>query len=389
MRGWWIIAVIGCRHGFDGVDPAQTDAPTDDVDIEHVDLCGDGDGLAPNAPWPLIHGCRTNAGRSPYLGPESRASSLGPVSMDAGWTGIVIDAGDRALFSVYNPGTASAFDLVTGEKKFGVPAPGALPWLALGAQQDVYVGSDHGVFYCFDAISGAERWRKQIGGSLQAPMLALGNVYFGTETYGVWAVDTTTRAEKWHFDVPGGGRVAALAFAAGRLYFVDTLASYLYALDAASGEQVFAVPITGGPLGSPVVGIDTVYVATTTRGIAAFDLSSGELRWQQPEAGAAVVQPALLANGDLVTTSSGGLAQVIDRATGAVRRSFAVGGTVSRPPVVAADDTTHFSTSAGIIAVDPANGNVVWQSAFRGQFALGDRTMVVVPVEGQFAVIGR
>jgi outer membrane protein assembly factor BamB len=220
-------------------------------------------------------------------------------------------------------------------------------------------------------------------------MLALGNVYFGTETYGVFAVDTATRADKWHFDVPGGGRVAALAYAAGRLYFVDTLASYLFALDATSGEQVFAVPITGGALGSPVIGIDAVFVATSTRGIAGFDPDSGNVRWQQPSTGAAVVQPALLANGDLVTSSSGGLAQVIDRATGLARRSFAVGGTVTRPPIVAADDTTHFSTSAGIVAVDPTRGEIVWQSSFSGQFALGDRAMVVIPVEGQFAVIGR
>ena len=389
MRVWWIsLALCACKFGFQDVAPSDDDAPADSG--PYVDVCGDASGLAPNAPWPLIHGCRTNAGRSAYLGPDNRATGLGPVPIDAGWTGIVVGAGHQAMFSVYNPGTTSAFDMVSGGKAWGTPTPGSLPWLALGAHDDVYVPSDHGVFYCLDAISGAERWQKQIAGSLQAPMLAFDNVYFGSETYGIWAVETITDMHDvmWHYDVPGGGRVGALALTAGRIYFVDTLASRLYGLDAITGEHIFDVPIAGDAIGAPVIGIDAIYVATMTSGIAAFELDDGALKWQQPPAAEPVVQPALLADGDVMTASVSGLASLINRKTGAVRGSFPIGGNVNAPPIFAVDDTVYFSTSIGILAFEPRTGALRWQSQMSGQMALGERAIVVVPVEGQFAVIG-
>jgi len=378
-------ALVGCRGRFEEVPDALPNATSDAG--PSIDVCGDSDGLAPNAPWPLVHGCRTNAGRSRFLGPTSRVSALGPVPMDAGSTGIVVGAADRAIFSVYSPGTASAFDIVTGRKAWGTPTPGSMPWLAIGAHDDVYVPSDHGIFYCLDAISGEERWRQQIAGALQPPMLALGYVYFGSETYGVWAVDIETHDPKWHYDVPGGGRVAALAFANGTLYFVDTLASMLYALDAVSGDYRFSVPIAGGALGSPVIGIDAVYVATASSGIAAFALDDGALRWQQP-ASEPVVQPALLANGDLVTSSASGVVMLIDRTNGKTKHVFPIGGTVTTAPVLAADDSVYVTTTGGIVALDPSDGHIAWQSGLSGAVALGDRAMVVIPAAGQFAVIG-
>jgi outer membrane protein assembly factor BamB len=382
------IMLCGCRFGFDDrPDKTTPDAATPDA-VAMIDVCGNASGLADAAPWPLIYGCRTNAGRSGFRGPGGRATSLGPIAIDAGWTGIAIAAGSRAFFSVYNPGNTSAYDIVTGMKQWGTPTPGSLPWLALGAQDDVYVPSDHGVFYCLDAVSGSERWEKQIAGSLQAPMLAQGKVYFGSQTYGVWAVDTAEPHDvKWHYDVPGGGQVGALAYTDGKLYFVDTLASRLFALDAETGDHVFDMAVPGTAVGSPVIGIDAVYVATATAGIAAFELDGSALRWQQPPVSEAVVQPALLANGDLASSTASGLALVLDHRTGEAR-SFALGGNVNAPPIVGADDTIYFATSSGIAAVDHVNAKVIWQAAMSGKAALADRALVVVPVEGQFAVIG-
>jgi hypothetical protein len=56
--------------------------------------------------------------------------------------------------------------------------------------------------------------------------------------------------------------------------------------------------------------------------------------------------------------------------------------------MIAADDTAFFSTSAGIVAVSPLDGSIAWKSMLKGPMVLGDRSIVVVPADGQFAVIG-
>ena len=376
------LAACGSSRGNQaGPDAAAPDASA------AVTVCGETRGLKAGAAWPQEYACPTNAGRSRFLGPQSGATKLGPVTMDSGQTGIIVGANDEVMFAVYSVAT-SAFNAATGVRLWGATTPGSRPHLALGFDDALYVGSDHGVFYCVDAVTGALRWQLQLAGSFGAPVVAApGTLYFAADTYGVYSLDTMAVWQKWHFDVPGGGQPAAPAVGNGRVYVVDLLASHLFALDAETGAKIFDVAIAGSAVGAPVLGLDAVYVATKTHGLAAFDPTSGALLWQQPPTTVATMQPALLANGNLVSSTAAGDGFVLDRSGHAISM-FALGGTVSAAPIVAADDTAFFSTSNGVVAISPLDGSIAWQSTLKGKIVLGDRSIVVIPIEGEFAVIG-
>src|SRR5262249_35368770 len=154
-----------------------------------------------------------------------------------------------------------------------------------------------------------------------------GTAYIGTNAFGFYAIDTVAQKEKWHFDVPDTGDTStAPAVANGAVYCVDATNRLLYALDTTDGSKKFGVPIAAAPTGSPVVGIDDVYVATE-EGVIAFDARTGAVHWRQTPATPSV-QPALLAFGDLVSSTRDGHTFVIDRKTGEQRRPIALDGDI-------------------------------------------------------------
>jgi outer membrane protein assembly factor BamB len=383
------IVASGCgRVGFSPLGDGGQDAAA------VAQLCGDTSGLAAGSPWPLIHGCPTNAGRSAFLGPATGNTELGPIGTATNARGAVVSASGTIIVQEV-VGQVHAFDGSSGLQVWTSPAASAAvePFPIIGADGMLYTATSNGQVYGRNLTTGAVAWTLQLAGSFSAPVMdAPGSFYFGAgPNYGFYAVDTATQAQKWHFGVTGDVSETAPALTSGRVYFVDTINSQLYALDAATGAHVFDVPVPGMAKGAPVVGIDALYVATTTNGIVAFDLHTGATRWQQSP-GADVVQPALLANGDLFSSTTSGVAFVLGRTDGLQRQSFPLGASVYGVPLLDAADTAYFATSAGTAAYDVATGAQVWQSPLfsgpTGRMALGDRRIIVLLGTQTFAVIG-
>jgi outer membrane protein assembly factor BamB len=372
------------------VGPGEADASIDAAPI--ADLCGDTSGVQA-APWPLVHGCPTNVGRSAFLGPATGATMVQPTGANHNTRGAVIGMGHQVVVQERGTGLISAFDGTTGAPGWvfsGTNGAGLEPCVALGADNVVYATTNYGKMYAVDFTAGTEAWETQQGGAFSAPMIsAPGTVYWGANTmYGVYAIDTTTHMRKWHFDVPNMGDAhTAPALGNARVYFVDLANSMLYALDADTGGLAFAVPVPGTATGSAVLAADTVYVATTTNGVAAFDAQTGAATWQQP-AGVGVIQPAITATGNVVTASLDGNGVILDRMTGNTRHTMMLGGHPKGAPVIDAADSIYFGTDAGAIAFSPA-GEMRWQSSLAGPIALGDGTIVVLPSLNTLAVIGQ
>jgi len=306
--------------------------------------------------------------------------------------GAAVGVGNQIIVQENSAGDVLTFDGESGNAGWNFLTPdgsGLEPVPLIDHQNLAYLTTNYGKLYCVDAITGAFQWDLQLAGSFSAPQLgAPGIIYYGSQSpYGFYAVDVVARAQAWHFDVPDlGDATTAPALGNGRVYFVDTKNSRLFALDASSGALVINVPVAGGAVGSPVIGVEFVYVATRSDGIAAFDAATGGALWQAP-AGTNVVQPALLASGDVVAAGTDGNAFVLDRATGATEQVAFLGGAVSSPPIVDAADTVYFATSVGTVAVSRALAPI-WTSPLTGRIALGDRQVIVLPRENTLAVIG-
>ncbi len=200
----------------------------------------------------------------------------------------------------------------------------------------LFVGSENGLVYALDAMTGCTHWTYTAGTSVRTA-ISVGEfgdghaLFFGDLDARVYAIDAETGTEIWSRDVeshPAARITGAPTLHEGRLYvpvssIEEALAgqpSYgcctfrgsVVALDAATGDQIwksFTIPTeparrgTGpngttlsGPAGAAIWGAPTIdasrgliYAATgnaytqpaaeTSDAIVAFELDSGEIRW--------------------------------------------------------------------------------------------------------------
>lgn len=289
----------------------------------------------------------------------------------------------------------------------------------------LWVGDWAGVFYAFDAATGAELWRRQLrvnpqqyGGQISASATHRrtddGDVLIVASGDTVYALDADDGEPRWSHVVTDDpfGEVLGSPLVAGDTVFVGfdahgaPLRSGVLALDADTGEQIWYFDPEqgerngcGGVWGSPTIDVErrTVFVGTAncppSRGgwneyseaLIALDADTGEPRWSfqpHPEndrdtdfAGAP----------NLFTTADGrdlvGLGNkdahyyALDRETGElaweteateegyIRPNFASGGFVG--PAAVADDVVIGATAVGdcpcLHAFDPSTGEIRWQ----------------------------
>jgi serine/threonine-protein kinase len=302
---------------------------------------------------------------------------------------VVVGLDGRVFLEESGAGNVFAFDLATGDQKWmqSTLGSGFNPVTALDRDNVLYSSTNYGMFFSIDTESGAVRWKTQLSGVLSPPVIAGPNVAFvGSNAYGFFAVDTAQHKQKWHFDVPDAGDTSsAPAVSGGVVYTVDAKNQLLYALDASTGTKRYGVPIAALPKGSPVVGVDAVYVATDA-GIYAFDPVTGAPKWQQQPATPSV-QPALLAYGDLASSTLAGHAFVLDRTTGMELRSLELGAKVAAPPIVDADDTAIYATDKGTVAI-AKTWIKKWDSPLVGTVILATARVVILPPGQTFGEIG-
>lgn len=163
------------------------------------------------------------------------------------------------------------------------------------------VGSSDGALYAFDAADGVFQWSFETGNSIWAtPVVAGGNVYFGSMDQNIYALDLDGRLI-WQFST--GGAVTAEPLVQDGLVYVGSFSSVFYAIDAESGKQVWQFPTADNWYWSrAVTNGDTLFVGSTDGSLYALDARSGQLRWVLPTNGSIVGSPALV--GDRVAVAS-------------------------------------------------------------------------------------
>jgi outer membrane protein assembly factor BamB len=210
---------------------------------------------------------------------------VGDMSSPAVVDGVVY-CGGGAGFGMAGPGQVSAFDAATGAPRWQTEMPGAgiaaldaatgaVQWVfATGAPVVsspavagglVYAGDDAGYLHAVDIATGRERWQAELGAVTSgAPAIAAGVVYAGSANgrhvpADLVALDAATGAERWRFRAGGG--VGSPALVDG-VVFVGSGDHRLYALDAATGELLWALELDDDVGMAPAVVGGTVYVGT-------------------------------------------------------------------------------------------------------------------------------
>jgi outer membrane protein assembly factor BamB len=268
----------------------------------------------------------------------------------------------------------------------------------------VYVGTKSGFLAAYDAATGEEKWRFDLGGYIvrATPAVVDGVAYIGAG-YGLFAIDVATGTERWRMPIRFAG--AASPNVANDTVVVATQEGHLYAVEAGTGAERWHYEADGLIFGAPAIFDDTVYFASDAGGIHAMAAETGRLAWRAnvaaPIRGAPVVgpagavfnseEPAVFAfdeeTGDelwraaiggesapaltgqlvLVGSAENGL-YALDAATGERRWLFPTGSPVLTAPAIAGE-TVFVSSGSTLYAIDLETGEAAWS------YPAGDRIL--------------
>ena len=229
----------------------------------------------------------------------------------------------------------------------------------------VYVGSDDNSLYALDASTGELLWSFETGDVIRSsPTVTGGVVYVGSNDNHVYALDAGTGELLWSYDtgdwvqyspVVSGGVTYLRAYAEGDLR--------VHALDAMTGEVLWYAekphPFTTSDRFAPVVAGDRVYAPGEFGEFYAFDASTGEVAWSFSAGSGAESPPTV--SGGVVYLTAVNTAHALDEATGEPLWSYGTERFPARDfPAVVIDGIYYFSPDSHIYALDTATGQPIW-----------------------------
>ncbi|MCY3886990.1 MAG: PQQ-binding-like beta-propeller repeat protein [Chloroflexi bacterium] len=227
----------------------------------------------------------------------------------------------------------------------------------------VYVGSDDNHVYAIDAETGALLWSFQTGDVIRStPTVTGGVVYIGSNDNLIYALDASTGALLWQHDT--GDWVQYSPTVREGTVYLGALADgdhKIHALDAVTGEQLWVaeMPYPFTPEFAPTVAGDNVYVPGAFGEFHALDAATGALAWSF-DAGIPVESAPAIVEGVVYLTAVN-TAYALDESTGALIWSYGTERFPARSfPAIVVDGVYYFSPDDHLYALDAATGEVLW-----------------------------
>ena len=298
----------------------------------------------------------------------------------------VLDQG--TLFIGSDDCTLYALNAATGKARWKFVTGGPLRSTAAVDSGIVYFGSYDGQLYAVSAEKGELRWKFATGGERRfeakglhgstpstqttpdpwdcyqsSPVVAEGRVIFGSGDSQIYALEAKTGALAWKF-ATGDVVHASPAFADGRV-FVGSWDSRLYALDVKTGRELWHFqagldPKDHNQVGfqsSPAVVDGVVYVGCRDAQLYALDAATGKEKWRYDNHGSWVITSPAVTNGNVVFgTSDTAKIQVLDAATGTLKRTVQAGSFIFASPTLSGSIAYVGVMNGSLLAVDWEKG---------------------------------
>ena len=319
------------------------------------------------------------------------------------------------------PGLSRRRLLIAGGTAVGLAAAGGATWAVVASNRPagpwtaatddkiyssplvdggvVYIGSNDGHLYAFDADTGAQRWRYPTQGAVtSSPRIADGTLYVGGQDGFLHAVDVRTGERRWATDT--GGPVHSSPAVAGNLVAVGSRANKLLACDMRSGAVLWELVRGDWFNSSPTIVDGVVYVGCRDHNVYGIDAATGEQRWQYTTSSTVdssprvvgqsvyiggddnkvrslgartgawiwdftaqkgIVSTPAVADGVLYVGSDDGSLYALEADTGRQRWSYPTAGGIRSSPLVTGGLVVVGSHDRFLHAVDAATGQVRWR----------------------------
>lgn len=286
------------------------------------------------------------------------------------------DEKDIDLEGVYGEVAATADRVIVGGYDGSVYAlnaeNGAILWLAEAdgpvvggpviAGDLVIVGSDDEQVRALDLETGSVRWSRELGGRIWAAAVVEDDVvYIGTLEGELYALGLADGSPVW--DEPYGadaGFPAAVTVASdGAVVLAGSFDKRMHAIDAATGQRIWATEGGNWFDTRPVVDGDLVFAGNLDGKLYAMRLESGEIAWEYEAEGP--IRASVIVSGDtVVVTDKNGFAHGVGRDNGQRAWISSDLGTTLLANLAIRSGLVYVRGENGALwSVDPANGALV------------------------------
>jgi outer membrane protein assembly factor BamB len=146
----------------------------------------------------------------------------------------------------------------------------------------VYFGDWLGTLYALDAKTGTTKWTfNTFGQVIPSPTVVDGIIYIGSKFPCLYAIDAQTGEQKWCFKYPANipWVESSAALAEGLVFVGSSDWDKVNAINASTGELKWDFTTEGDPWSSPAVANGVVYIGSTGAGLYALDAASGSELW--------------------------------------------------------------------------------------------------------------
>jgi len=262
----------------------------------------------------------------------------------------------------------------------------------------VYVGSDDGNVYAFNASTGTKIWNYTTGGSVvSSPTVVDGVVYVGSLDRDIYALNASTGAKIWNYHT--NGAVYSSPSVADGVVYVGSDDRYLHSINATTGTRIWFRNLGGYIRSSPIVVDGKIYVTIDQRIVICFEASTAlplivyrtmgmasaptivdgvlyvgsykgfvyalnatvdQQIWAYATGGSVVSSPAV-AGGVVYVGSDDGNVYAFNASTGAKIWNYTTGGMVKSSPAVAGGIVYVGSNDGYVYAFNASTGSLLWK----------------------------
>ncbi|MBI1969562.1 PQQ-binding-like beta-propeller repeat protein, partial [Candidatus Woesearchaeota archaeon] len=228
----------------------------------------------------------------------------------------------------------------------------------------LYFGSGYNRTYALNATTGTEIWTFQTGGIVMStPAVADGRVYFGSNDGHLYAVDARTGAFVWKYPFPVGMSVGqnAPAVSEGVVYIAAPQGATVFAIDAATGTEIWRKSIPNLIRSSPAVYAGRVYFGTYGSQVYALNATDGTILWSTPVPGSGIQSTPAAAYDTVYIGAADNNFYALDAFSGVVKWTYPTGSYTSTHPSVS-NGVVYFGSHDNVFyAVDAITGTLKWQ----------------------------
>jgi outer membrane protein assembly factor BamB len=193
-----------------------------------------------------------------------------------------------------------------------------------------------------------------------------GQVYFGMANGRVYAVDAATGQDLWF--VQAGRDVWSAPIVTEDVVYFGSLDHYLYAIDRASGDELWKRDVGAAVAGKPTLHEDRLYVGTFGSTLYALDAATGEPVWPAPFRAANWVWDGPTVVDDLLyITDVSGAVYAVEAASGEQRWVQKPGAAMRARPAAGEAALYVGDRSSNLYALNPDNGSTLWAKTLTGK----------------------